>query len=142
MKKDVIKEIEQKMLNILNNEQMIILDEILNTQFFNKEIIELNSEAVNNKIDYLQLFLVSKKLEGCSERTVNYYESTINNMLIEISKSANQIETEELRDYLVNYQSKNTCSKVTIDNVRRILSSFFSWLEDENYIIKSPVRNL
>jgi site-specific recombinase XerD len=142
MKKDVIKEIEQKMLNILNNEQMIILDEILNTQFFNKEIIELNSEAVNNKIDYLQLFLVSKKLEGCSERTVNYYESTINNMLIEISKSANQIETEELRDYLVNYQSKNTCSKVTIDNVRRILSSFFSWLEDENYIIKSPVRRI
>ena len=33
-------------------------------------------------------------------------------------------------------------SKVTLDNVRRILSSFFAWLEDEDYIVKSPVRRI
>ena len=88
------------------------------------------------------MFINSKKVEGCSERTLNYYKTTIDNMILSINKDIKIIDTDDLREYLTNYQEKNQCSKVTVDNVRRILSSFFSWLEDEDYILKSPIRRI
>ena len=81
-------------------------------------------------------------MEGCSEKSLRYYESTIRNMLETINKPECQISTEDLRGYLDTYQRRGTVSKVTLDNVRRILSSFFAWLEDEDYIVKSPVRRI
>lgn len=142
MKNEIIKEIEQKMSSILNNEQKAKLSEILKYTFFNIEIVNTSSENDENNLDYSNLFIAAKRIEGCSERTLNYYKSTIDNMIGKIEKKVNCIETEDLRRYLSEYQSKNNCSKVTIDNVRRILSSFFAWLEDEDYIIKSPVRRI
>ena len=142
MKDQVIKEIEQKMSKILNNEQKKKLAEVLLYTFYNLEIISVNEESFADTNDYLKLFVSAKSIEGCSERTLNYYETTIKNMLDGIGKKVNNIETEDLRFYLSAYQSKNNCSRVTIDNVRRILSSFFAWLEDEDYIVKSPVRRI
>jgi len=103
----------------------------------NKEV-----EKVLTNSDYLELFVSAKKVEGCTERTIEYYYTTIEKMLNEINIPVRRITTEILRDYLTNYQLKNNCSKVTIDNVRRNLSSFFSWLEDEDHIIKSPIRRI
>ncbi len=142
MKNELIIEIEQKMKNILNNEQMKKLDEILNYIFFEYNVVRAQCNAQEEIIDYAKLFMSAKKIEGCSERTLNYYESTIKNAVTEMNKKVNQITTEDLRNYLYAYQNKSNCSKITIDNVRRILSSFFSWLEDEDYIIKSPVRRI
>lgn len=142
MKEKVIKEIEQKMANILNNEQKEKLREVLLYTFFNIEVTNIKDELIEDTIDYAQLFISAKRIEGCSERTLNYYETTINNMIERIDKKVNCIETEDLRNYLSEYQAKNNCSKVTIDNVRRILSSYFAWLEDEDYIVKSPVRRI
>ena len=90
----------------------------------------------------LSLFISAKRVEGCSEKTLRYYESTIYNMLMTIGKPECQITTADLRGYLDTYQRRGTVSRVTLDNVRRILSSFFSWLEDEDYIVKSPVRRI
>lgn len=81
-------------------------------------------------------------MEGCSEKSVKYYKSTIENMLKVIKKPINSITTKELREYLADYQNKSLCSKVNLDNIRRILSSFFSWLEEENYVLKNPVRRI
>lgn len=142
MKEKVIKEIEQKMASILNNEQKEKLKEVLSYTFFNIEVTNIKDELTEDTTDYAKLFISAKRIEGCSERTLNYYETTINNMVEKINKKINCIETEDLRNYLSEYQSKNNCSKVTIDNVRRILSSFFAWLEDEDYIVKSPVRRI
>lgn len=142
MKEKVIKEIEQKMASILNNEQKEKLREVLLYTFFNIEVTNINDELIEDTTDYAKLFISAKRIEGCSERTLNYYETTINNMIEKINKKVNYIETEDLRNYLSEYQSKNNCSKVTIDNVRRILSSYFAWLEDEDYIVKSPVRRI
>lgn len=142
MKEKVIKEIEQKMANILNNEQKEKLKEVLSYTFFNIEVTNIKDELTEDTTDYAKLFISAKRIEGCSERTLNYYETTINNMIQSINKKVNCIETEDLRNYLSEYQAKNNCSKVTIDNVRRILSSFFAWLEDEDYIVKSPVRRI
>lgn len=141
MKNSLIRTINSEMNSYLNNFQLEKLNEILEYNFYNYDVIEINKSR--KELDnYTNLFLASKKVEGCSERTINYYESTIDNMLIEINKSVKIIDTNDLREYLTNYQKKNNCSKVTIDNVRRILSSFFSWLEDEDYIIKSPIRRI
>ena len=142
MKEKVIKEIEQKMASILNNEQKEKLKEVLLYTFYNIEVTSIKDELVEDTTDYAKMFIAAKRIEGCSERTLNYYETTIKTMVDKLSKKVNSIETEDLRNYLSEYQAKNNCSKVTIDNVRGILSSFFAWLEDEDYIMKSPVRRI
>ena len=100
---------------------------------------ELNGEDNQH---YVESFLSSKRLEGCSEKTLHYYESTIQIVLNTIQKHVKHITTDDLRKYLTDYQNVHKSSRVTIDNIRRILSSFFSWLEDEDYIVKSPVRRI
>jgi site-specific recombinase XerD len=92
--------------------------------------------------DIIQTFLAAKRVEGCSDKTLRYYDSTIRNVLRATGKQVQDISTDDLRIYLDGYQTNNKVSKVTIDNIRRILSTFFAWLEDENYIIKSPVRRI
>ncbi len=104
------------------------------------ENVETHSAYGNDEC--LRAFLAAKRVEGCSSRTIKYYQMTVNHMLSSFSKSVREISTEDLRNYLVEYQKINNCSKVTVDNVRRNLSSFFSWLEEEDYLIKSPMRRI
>lgn len=99
------------------------------------------TQATSNEA-LLQAFLNAKALEGCSERTITYYESTLQKLLALVDKSWNRVTTDDLRRYLTNYQTNNGSSKVTIDNIRRIFSSFFTWLEDEDYVAKSPARRI
>lgn len=90
----------------------------------------------------MELFLSAKRIEGCSEKSLKYYRSTIQAMLDEVEKDIKHIVTDDIRSYLTMYQEQNRSSRVTLDNIRRILSSFFSWLEEEDYILKSPVRRI
>lgn len=143
MVEKIITEIEQRMAYILNNMQMeelhhILVHSLYGLTFSKNEKSDINEE----KVDYVNIFICAKGVEGCSEKSIKYYKSTIENMLNTIIKPVKHITTEDLREYLANYYKKNSCSKVSIDNIRRILSSFFSWLEDEDYIIKSPVRRI
>ena len=100
------------------------------------------SREDNTNTQYLQLFLDAKKIEGCSDRTITYYRSTIDHFISNITEPVRQISTERIRAYLAGYQRRNNCTKVTVDNVRRNISSFFSWLEEEGYILKSPMRRI
>lgn len=105
----------------------------------------VNQKATSNSMpncNYLSMFLNAKKIEGCSERTLAYYETTIEKMLTSLTEPIRKITTNEIRGYLASYQELNSCSKVTIDNIRRNISSFFTWLEEEDYIIKSPMRRI
>lgn len=131
------------MLSSLNNEQLSKLKTTLEIYLYNVSI-EAKQEADTEKeeVDYLEVFLSAKRIEGCSEKTLIYYKNTIQQMLDSIGKSVCTIVTEDLRTYLAEYQKEKQSSKVTIDNIRRIFSSFFAWLEDEDYIIKSPVRRI
>jgi len=122
-----------------------ILDQIkciLTCKFKGLEVVVATSTKSSNNYQVIQKFIASKRVEGCSEKTLSYYSSTISKALVSIGKSAVDICTDDLRDYLNKYQLSNGISKVTVDNVRRILSSFYSWLEDELYIMKSPVRRI
>jgi integrase/recombinase XerD len=103
---------------------------------------ETKEEKIIENNEYLEMFLSAKQVEGCSQRTISYYQSTIDKMLSIIDIPVRKITTEIVRDYLKDYQAINNCSKLTVDNVRRNLSSFFSWLEEENHILKNPVRRI
>lgn len=145
MKKTLINQIQTEMSGILNNAQRQKLSEVLEHCFFNVDVVALDNEnLIQSKSNQTlkEEFLSAKQVEGCSERSVNYYSSTLDNLIKSLVKPFNQIETEDLRVYLSEYQKKNNASKQTIDNIRRILSSFFTWLEDEDYILKSPVRRI
>lgn len=139
----LINDIEQAMLNTLNNEQLGELRKVLEFTFRNVSVTEIKTEDTEESNSALVTsFLSSKSVEGCSEKTVAYYRSTITNSLDKIGKKVSHVTTEDLRCYLNAYQHESNASKVTVDNIRRILSSFYSWLEDENYIVKSPVRRI
>ena len=142
MKEQLITEIQRRMLPYLNNEQLLHLKNTLtNTMQEVAVTYEASTPTANGK-DALESFLTAKRIEGCSEKTLSYYQKTIEAMLSNIGKTAQQITTDDLRQYLTMYQVQRRSSKVTIDNIRRILSSFFSWLEDEDFIVKSPVRRI
>ena len=100
---------------------------------------EADKVEIPNK-DFLEMFLDAKKIEGCSERTLQYYRVTVEHLLSQMGNSVRKVTTEEIRTYLADYQKNSNCSNVTIDNIRRNISSFFSWLEEEDYILKSPMR--
>lgn len=97
--------------------------------------------SVSNS-NYLAMFLNAKKIEGCSERTLSYYKTTVEKLLDRITDPIRKVTTDDIREYLAGYQGLNDCSKTTIDNIRRNISSFFTWLEEEDYIIKSPMRRI
>ena len=124
MEEKVVKIINE-MAEYLNIPQMKKLQEVLLKTFAENEA---SKEEIGNE-NYLQLFLDAKKIEGCSERTIQYYRTTIEKMFLQVTMPIRKVTTEEIRRYLVEYQKINNCSKVTVDNVRRNISSFFSWLE-------------
>ena len=142
MKQDLIKDIIQEMLPYLNNAQNEKLQEVLKYTLAKYEVTENKKQEKPSEQDYVELFLSAKRIEGCSEKSLKYYKATIEMMIATVGKSVKHIETDDIRRYLTEYQEKKKSSKVTIDNIRRILSSFFSWLEDEDYILKSPVRRI
>jgi len=143
MKDAKIAEVLQEMLPYLDNSQMEQLQRVLQHTFWNCSVEEKqDGEPSEQTPDMVDLFLASKRVEGCSEKTLTYYKATIEASINEIGKQIRHITTEDLRSYLTEYQRKRHSSRVTIDNIRRILSSFFSWLEDEDYILKSPVRRI
>lgn len=142
MNEQLINEIQRKMLPYLNNEQLMQLRSVLSETLKGAMISYDGNEQKVDKRDAVAAFINAKHIEGCSEKTLRYYQKTIKTMLADVGKSANQITTDDLRKYLTDYQMQRKSSKVTIDNIRRILSSFFSWLEDEDFILKSPVRRI
>lgn len=142
MKNELITDIVQQMLPYLDNSQTKKLQQVLEHALFQYEIIEAVAPSNDDSENLVNIFIAAKRIEGCSEKTLKYYQTTIDAMINAINKSVRHIQTEDLRFYLTQYQKKNQSSRVTIDNIRRILSSFFGWLEDEDHILKSPVRRI
>lgn len=136
---------EEKIVTILNEmaeyltvPQMKKLQEVILRTFSENEP---EKQQISNK-EFLKMFLDAKRVEGCSERTIQYYKVTAEHMLSQTKKEVRKITTDEMRSYLADYQKRNNCSNVTIDNIRRNISSFFTWLEEEDYILKSPMRRI
>jgi len=146
MKDKLITEILASMTTMLSQAQLDELQRVLSHSLHNVEVTERRKmpspETNTGNEGLLDVFISAKRIEGCSEKSLKYYDATIRQMFVCIDKSIREINTDDLRCYLANYQKKRCSSKVTIDNMRRIFSSFFGWLEDEDYILKSPVRRI
>ena len=134
----LINDILNDMSEVLSAKELYTLQIVLQKKLNMKN----NQTYPYTNSEYMDMFISAKRIEGCSERTLAYYKSTIEHMLISITKPLRQVQTDDLRTYLAEYQLINNCSKTTVDNIRRNLSSFFSWLEAEDYIIKSPIRRI
>ena len=145
MKENIIQAIVAKMQRDLDCRQMARLKAVLTSELHNVEIIEKSDCATQQTQEnehLLNSFISAKKIEGCSDKTLTYYRNTIERLLVTLSLAICHITTTDIRTYLSDYQEEHQSSKVTIDNMRRIFSSFFAWLEDEDYIAKSPVRRI
>lgn len=147
MKTEVISSITKDMEGSLTDYQLNKLKESLIINFERVEFIIKTDELKHQKEldenkDMINSFISSKQVEGCSERTIKYYKEIIEKFVNDFDKSIKQISTNEIRNYLSDYKDNSSCGSTTIDNIRRVLSSFFSWLEDEDYIMKSPVRRI
>lgn len=146
MKNTIIQEIEQSLLNYLDNSQLDVLHTVLCRCLDKVEIIVVEDTDIHicefTNMELINKFIAAKEIEGCSERTTKYYYATLIKMDSMINKNVTHLTTDDLRMYLTEYQKINNCSKASIDNIRRNLSSFFSWLEEENYILKSPMKRI
>lgn len=142
MKQKIMEDIVQQMLPYLDNAQLHKLQEVLEHSLFEYEIAGRTIETEDDNQELINSFVYAKRIEGCSEKTLKYYRTTIEAMTEAIDKGVRHMQTDDLRAYLTGYQEQHGSSRVTIDNIRRILSSFFSWLEDEDHILKSPVRRI
>lgn len=137
----IITDVVNEARKYVDNEQALKLKGTLE-QILDGYSIEVKTSVDAKSEDWLLKFIEAKRVEGCSEKTILYYDATIKKMIESVGKEVKSIETEDIRDYLTQYHANNGSSKVTIDNIRRILSSFFRWLEDEDYILKSPARRI
>lgn len=145
MKEIIIQSVLDGMRAVLSVEQLDLLSEVTLKALAEYEIVvKATDEEQRDKenSDLLGAFISSKKVEGCSEKTLHYYKSSIEKMIAAVKKYVCNVTTNDIRCYLADMQEQRKLSKVTIDNLRRIFSSFFSWLEDEDYITKSPVRRI
>lgn len=145
MKERIIHEVLQDMVLYLNNEQLEMLKRTMNCIFEDIEVIKTDkqiTQAEKSNQDYMHLFISAKRIEGCSDKTLHYYIKTLQQFFAAVDKDIKRVSTDDLRNYLTNYRMQHSSAMVTIDNIRRILSTFFSWLENEGYIFKSPVRRI
>lgn len=146
MKKELIHEICHLMAPHLTSEQNHLLKNVLRQVLNNFGLPDASEQISDSDLtkntELINLFIAAKKIEGCSDNSLKYYSNTLTNLMNSISKNVCDINTNDLRFYLSNYQNVHQISKITLDNIRRIMSSFFSWLEDEDYIVKNPVRRI
>lgn len=136
--KELVFEVLNDMAEELTVAQLRKLQEVLLKRLEEKET---QPKPARNE-EYLEMFMHAKRIEGCSERTLAYYGSSIRHFFSQIETPVRRITTDQVRAYLTAYQKINNCGKSTVDNIRRNISSFFSWLEEEDHILKSPLRRI
>lgn len=138
----IITEIIENLKGNFDEQQLHVIERTLYKILKDKEIIEVVRTQPQSNEEALVSFLAAKKIEGCSNRSISFYQTTLHKMFTSVTKPYYSVTTEDIRLYLSQYQENNNVSKSTIDNMRRIISSFFTWLENEDYIIKSPARRI
>ena len=127
MNDEFVNDVLRDMLAYLDNGQAEQLRRVLKHNLSGYEIQrKTDSTTEDPSTENARLtgaFLSAKRIEGCSEKSLSYYRKTIETMSEKIGKGITHVTTNDLRSYLTDYQSERKSSKVTIDNIRRILSS-------------------
>lgn len=106
MKQNLIMDIVQSMLPYLNNAQTQRLQEVLQHTLFDYEVAKTERDKELSEQNLVEVFLSAKRIEGCSEKTLKYYKTTIQAMIDSIGKGIKYIVTDDIRCYLTEYQAK------------------------------------
>ena len=140
----LIRNIIGDMKHSLNQRELSELNRVLITHLMDVEIIgrELPYEEDFRKENerLMGLFIDAKRLEGRSKNTIAYYQHMIVRLCDFLDKPILLMTTQDIRQFLLHCHS--TMKPVSVNNVKRIYSSFFQWLENEEYILKSPVKRI
>ena len=131
---DNVRAVESMMREHLSSDQMHTLRDALETVFMPSDAGQLDNER------YIAMFIDAKRVENLSARTLEYYESTLRRDVAYIGKPVRFVDANDVRRCLAWLLVDRGCSPTTVNNDRRILSTFFQWLEDEDIIRKSPVK--
>lgn len=142
MKRKIIMEIIENLRDEFHDKELEVIEKVICDALRDREIINVVRSQPQSNEEALLAFLAAKSIEGCSQRSISFYQSTLEKMFVNVSKTYYSVTTEDIRLYLSQHRENNNVSKTTIDNIRRIISSFFSWLENEDYIVKSPARRI
>lgn len=142
MKRKIITEIIENLKEDFHDNELEVIEKVICDALRDREIIDVVRSQPQSNEEALQAFLAAKSIEGCSKRSISFYQSTLEKMFVNVTKTYYSVTTEDIRLYLSQHRENNNVSKTTIDNIRRIISSFFSWLENEDYIVKSPARRI
>ena len=142
MKRKIITEIIENLKEDFHDNELEVIEKVICDALRDREIIDVVRSQPQSNEEALQAFLAAKSIEGCSKRSISFYQSTLEKMFVNVTKTYYSVTTEDIRMYLSQHRENNNVSKTTIDNIRRIISSFFSWLENEDYIVKSPARRI
>lgn len=133
----IIEIVLKKSSSFLTPEQILKVKEL-----FAEEISKMSKREIKSRKTMLKAFITAKKVEGCSDRTIGYYKYVITKFISETTTPLSQITTEEIRAYINEMMEKKKVSNLSADNTRRILSSFFAWLFEEDYILKNPMKRI
>lgn len=142
-KRDLTNEILESMENYLDNSQLMELNRSINQHLNQVQVYHHNNTATDfeerNKA-LVEEFIRNKKLSGLSKNTISYYNSTLQKYLRYCDKLILDYKPEDIREFLSFYKELNNCSNVSLNNVRRILSTFYEYLHTEEYILKNPMK--
>ena len=138
-------QILEKMADSLSAEQFRKLENILAIEFHGIEVQEECTQLVTSEIHWqkiLRTFIASKRIENCSQGTLERYNDCVVKLVTALNKRLQDITTNDIRYYLAMYQEQRKISMSYMDTIRRYLSSFFAWISDEGYISRNPMRRL
>lgn len=115
---------------------------ILNDYAISPKCTEIILASDDKRQKAVQMFIVTKKVEGCTENTIHYYAGTLRRFFNEINQRLEEITADQIRYYLAIRSTRDKLSKTSQDNELRVLKSFFKWCSGEEYIERNPTENV
>lgn len=128
-------------------------------QAIQRELVRVNLEEITtlpaerlNHVDernkyLIQLFMVKKR--DLSKETLTSYLNAVKRLMVEINgKSLDQMDETDIDWYLTQYERRNVASggkkneASTVNNERRFLSAFYTWMRKAKLIADNPVESI
>lgn len=142
MRNKIINDVLMRLGEDFTENQRFEIKQILTVTLATYDITKATEELVvyqeDEKQKLVKLFIVTKKIEGCTDKTLKYYSSEVRKFAMAVNKPWAEVTADDIRLYIAQKAIKDKVSKATQDNVLRILRSFFGWLSAEEHIPKNP----
>lgn len=107
---------------------------------------EIKSELIiydyENDEALIQRFYINKKVQGLSERTLHFYLMELRKWSKRLGKGFLNVSADDIKITLAKRQLYDTVSAKTISNEMRVLSSFYTWMHNEEIVNVNPMAKI